>query len=265
MISPDSTGYAPANGLDLYYEVYGSGDPLVLLHGGLGSIEMVAPLLPRLSPGRRVIAVDLQGHGRTADIDRPLRFETMADDLAAALDHLGLRQADVMGYSLGGGVALQFAIRHPPRVRRLAVISFPFRKSGWYPEVMTGMSRLGLATANAMIGSPFHQIYTRLAPRPEDWTSLHIKLYDILTQDYDWTDGIKAIQAPTLLVAGDADQMSPLHIAEFYQLLGGGQRDGGWDGSGLSSARLAILPRATHYNILTPPLLADVAETFFKP
>jgi pimeloyl-ACP methyl ester carboxylesterase len=264
MIEPHKTGYASARGLDLYYEVYGSGDPLVLLHGGLGSIELMAPLLPRLAPGRQVIAFDLQGHGRTADIDRPLLFETMADDLAAALDHLGFSRVDVMGYSLGGGVALQVAIRHSPKVRRLAVIAFPFRKSGWYPEVIVGMSRLGQATSNAMIGSPFHQVYTRLAPRPEDWTSLHIKLHDILTQDYDWSDGVSAIQAPTLLVAGDADSISPTHLAEFYHLLGGGQRDGGWDGSGISSARLAILPGATHYNIVMMPMLADIAESFFK-
>jgi pimeloyl-ACP methyl ester carboxylesterase len=265
MLAPDRTGYAPANGLDLYYEVYGSGDPLVLLHGGLGSIEMVAPVIPVLACERQVIAFDLQGHGRTADVDRPLRFETMADDVCTALNHLGLAPADIMGYSLGGGVALQLAIRHSPSVTRLAVISFPFRKSGWYPEVAAGMSRLGEASADAMIGSPFHQVYTRLAHRPEDWTSLHQKLHDILALDYDWTVGVSAIRTPTLLVAGDADSISPRHIAEFYGLLGGGQRDGGWDGSGVSSAQLAILPGATHYNIVTLPLLADVAATFFKP
>jgi pimeloyl-ACP methyl ester carboxylesterase len=170
-----------------------------------------------------------------------------------------------MGYSLGGGVALQLAIRRPAGVRRLAVVSFPFRKSGWYPEVRAGMSSLGRATAEAMIGHPIHHAYSRVAPTPENWPRLHVKLRDILTQDYDWTDEIVGIQARTLLVAGDADSISPLHIAEFYQLLGDGQRDAGWDGSGMSSARLAILPGATHYNIVTLPLLADVAETFFKP
>jgi pimeloyl-ACP methyl ester carboxylesterase len=265
MISSNRSGYAPVNGPELYYEMYGSGDPLVLLHGGLGSIDMMTPLVPMLATGRQVIAFDLQAHGRTLDVDRPLRFEGMADDLAAALDHLGFGKVDVMGYSLGGGVALQLAIRHSPKVRRLAVVSFPFRQSGWYPEVRAGMARLGEATANAMIGTPFHQIYTRLAPKPENWTSLHIKLHDILAQDYDWTDAVSAIQAPALLVSGDADSMSPTHMAEFYQLFGGGQRDGAWDGSGMSSSRLAILPGATHYNIVTLPLLADVAETFFQP
>jgi pimeloyl-ACP methyl ester carboxylesterase len=213
-----------------------------------------------------VIAFDLQAHGRTADIDRPLRCETMADDLAAALDLLDRGPVNIMGYSLGGGVALQLAMRHPAKVRRLAVVAFPFCRSGWYPEVRAGMSRLGRGTVEMMMGQPLHQVYMSLAPRPEDWTTLHIKLGDILIQDYDWTDGIGAIQAPTLLVAGDADSMSPLHMAQFYQLLGGGQRDGGWDGSGMSPSRLAILPGATHYNMVTLPQLADVADRFFdKP
>jgi pimeloyl-ACP methyl ester carboxylesterase len=238
---------------------------LVLLHGGLGSIEMVAPILPTLAAARQVIAFDLQGHGRTADIDRPLTFEGMADDLAAALDRLGYGQVDVMGYSLGGGVALQLALRHPQRLGRLAVISFPFRKSGWYPEVMAGMSRLGPATAEALIDSPVHRVYVEVAPNRQNWTSLHVKLHGLLIQEYDWSDGIALIQAPTLVVAGDADSMSPAHVCEFYRLLGGGLRDGGWDGSGMSSARLAILPGATHYNILSKPLVADVAAAFFKP
>jgi len=263
VIAPSRSGYAPANGLNLYYEVYGSGDPLVLLHGGLGSIEMVAPVLPGLAKRRQVIAFDLQGHGRTADVDRPLRFQGMADDLSTAIDHLGLGLVDVMGYSLGAGVALQLALRHAAQVRRLALISFPFRKWGWYPEVNVGMSRLGPTTAAALAGSHLHRVYEDIAPRPENWASLHDKLHDLLMQDYDWSDQITAISTPTLLVAGDADSMSPLHMAEFFQLLGGGQRDAGWDGSGMSSARLAILPGATHYNIISQPMLAEVVEAFF--
>jgi len=264
MIAPHSTGYAAANGLDLYYEIYGTGDPLVLLHGGLGSMEMFAPVLPRLAQGRQVIAFDLQGHGRTADNDRPLRFESMADDLAAALDHLGMGQVDVMGYSLGGGAALQVALRHSSRVRRLALISFPFCKAGWYPEVSHGMSRLGPASVAMLAGSHLHKTYERVAPKPENWPSLHDKLHDLLTADYDWSESIRAIETPTLIVAGDADSISPLHMVELFQLLGGGRRDAGWDGSGISSARMAILPGATHYNILTHPLVVDVAESFFK-
>jgi pimeloyl-ACP methyl ester carboxylesterase len=209
MMEPQAVGYAPADGLALYYEVYGSGDPLVLLHGGLGAIEMLAPLLPGLASVRQVIAFDLQGHGRTADVDRPLRFEGMADDLAVALDHLGMGSADVMGYSLGGGVALQFALRHRSRLRRLAVVSFPFRKTGWYPEVNLGMSRLGPMSVAALAGSPLHQLYNRIAPKPENWLSLHAKLGELLKADYDWSDAIATIEAPTLLVAGDADSIPP--------------------------------------------------------
>ena len=264
MIEPDRTGYASADGLDLYYEVYGSGDPVVLLHGGLGSIGMLLPLLTELAAERQVIALDLQGHGRTADVDRPLRFEGMADDLATALDQLGFGPVDAIGYSLGGGVALQLAIRHPDRINRLIVISFPFRRSGRYPEVSDAIAQMGSGSAQAMIGTPLHQIYVELAPRPQDWTALHVKTRDLLVQDYDWADEVDAIRAPTLLVAGDADQMPPSHVAEFYDRLGGGQRDGGWDGSGMSSAQLAILPGVTHYDIAASTMLPEMIEDFLK-
>ena len=165
----------------------------------------------------------------------------------------------------GGGVALQLAIRHQDHIRRLAPVSFPFRTSGWHPEIIEGQSRMGAASAAAMTGSPLHQTYCRLAPRPQDWPALHEKLQKLLTQNFDWTDDIRAIRSPTLLVAGDADFMPPSHIAEFYALLGGGQRDGGWDGSGMSSARLAILPGATHYAIAGMSLLAEIANAFFSP
>ena len=264
MPRPHRTGYATANGLQLYYEVYGSGDPLILLHGGFGSIEMFAPLLQKLAAGRQVIAFDLQGHGRTADVARQLSFEGMADDLVAAFDHLGCNNVDAMGYSLGGGVALQLAIRHPGRIKRLVVVSFPFRKTGRYLEMRDAIAQMGSGSADAMIGSPLHQAYGKLAPRPEDWTSLHIKMRDLLTRDYDWATGIEAITTPTLLVAGDADQMPPSHVAEFFERLGGGHRDGGWDRSGISSARLAILPGVTHYDILTTPRLAEITDHFLS-
>jgi pimeloyl-ACP methyl ester carboxylesterase len=131
--------YAEVNGLEMYYEIHGTGEPLILLHGGVGAIEMFGEVLPLLAEGRQVIAADLQAHGRTADIDRPLSFESMADDIAALIEHLGFEKADVMGYSLGGGVALQTAIRHPEVVRKLVVVSTPFERDGWYPEILAGM------------------------------------------------------------------------------------------------------------------------------
>src|SRR5437867_4570422 len=172
--------YADVNGIKLYYEIHGTGRPLILLHGGLGAIEMFGPNLPALAKGRQVIAVDLQGHGRTADIDRPLSVALMADDIAALIKHLGLESADVMGYSLGGGVALQTAIRHPEVVRKLVVVSSAYKRDGWYPEVLAGMEMMNAEVARTWIGSPMHEAYASAAPKPEDWPTLVGKLGQLL-------------------------------------------------------------------------------------
>jgi len=260
--SAPESGYAPVNGLKMYYEIRGSGQPLVLLHGGVGAIEMFAPILPALSASHRVIAVDLQAHGRTADIDRPLRVELMADDVAAVIRHLGMARADVLGYSLGGAVALQTAIRHPRLVRKLVVVSTPFRRDGWYPEILTGMAQMGPQAAEPMKQTPMYALYARVAPRPQDWPVLLAKIGEALMQDYDWSREVAALQMPVLIVAGDADAVRTAHLVEFFALLGGGQRDAGWDGSGRPRAQLAILPGATHYDIFSRPELASTALQF---
>src|SRR6266513_5520577 len=231
--------FAEVNGIKLYYEIHGTGRPLILLHGGLGAIEMFGPNLPALAQGRQVIAVDLQGHGRTADIDRPLSVALMADDIAALIKHLGLASADVMGYSLGGGVALQTAIRHPEVVRKLVLVSTPFKRDGWYPEILAGMGQMGPQVAEPMKQTPMYQQYVSIAPKSEDWPVLLTKLGELLKKDYDWSREVAAIKAPTLLVFGDADAVRTAHAAQFFELLGGGKKDGGWDGSGVSKARLA--------------------------
>jgi pimeloyl-ACP methyl ester carboxylesterase len=225
---------------------------------------MCAPLLPALSANHRVIAVDLQAHGRTADIERPMRLELMADDVAALIRQLGLDKADVMGYSLGGGVALQTAIRHPDRVRKLVLVSTPFRRDGWYPEVLAGMAQVGPQAAEPMKQTPLYALYASLAPRPEDWPVLLAKLGELLQRDYDWTAEVKALPMPVLLVAGDADALRLAHVVEFFGLLGGGQRDAGWDGSRRNprGAQLAVLPGATHYDIFARPELASTALQF---
>ncbi|HEV2675343.1 MAG TPA: alpha/beta fold hydrolase [Aliidongia sp.] len=261
-ISVSQTGYVPVNGLDMYYEITGTGEPLVLLHGGMGSTGTFAALVPALAAERQVIAFDLQAHGRTADIDRPLRYGLMADDVADALRSLGIARADLLGYSLGGGTALQVAIRRADIVRRLVLVSTPFRRAAWYPEILAGMAQLGPATAEMMKPTPLYRNYAALAPRPDDWPTLHVKLKELLTRDYDWTQEVAAIRAPTLFVAGDGDSFSPSHAVEFFALLGGGRKDGGWDGSGLPASRLAILPAQTHYDPLSSPLLADVVRSF---
>ena len=254
--------YANINGLKLYYEVHGQGQPLILLHGGLGGISMYEPILPDLAQNRQVIGVELQAHGHTADIDRPLSFELMADDVAALITHLGLAQVDLLGYSLGGGTALQTVIRHPTLVRKAALVSTPCRRDGWYPEVLAGMAAMNAESARMMLGSPPHQAYTAAAPRPEDFPVLVDKTGQLLRQDYDWSSNVAAIKVPMLLVFGDADSIRPDHIVGMFQLLGGGKQDAGWDGSGKPNSRLAILPSTTHYDIFTSPLLAPIVTAF---
>jgi pimeloyl-ACP methyl ester carboxylesterase len=265
------TGYAPVNGLQIYYEIHdpethdagadGLGAPLIVLHGGLGSTEMFGPVLPLLG-NRRVIAIDLQGHGRTADIDRPIRYEAMGDDIFAVLKYLGIEKADILGYSLGAGVALRTAIQHPEVVRRLGSISAVFGRDGWYPEILAQMNQLGAAMAEQMKPSPIYKAYARNAPRPADWPVVISKVGDLLRQEYDWSKDVTAMKVPTMLVFGDADSIRPAHEIEFFQLVGGGMKDAGWDGSGMSNARLAILPGATHYNMLESPLLAPAVTSF---
>ena len=255
-------GYASMNGLEMYYEIHGTGRPLILLHGGVGAIEMFGEALGLFAEGRQVIAVDLQAHGRTADIARPLSFESMADDIAALIEHLGFEKADVMGYSLGGGVALQTAIRHPEVVHKLVVVSTPFKRDGWYPEVLAGMGQMGAEAAELMKQSPMYQLYASVAPKPEDWPVLLTKLGELLRQDYDWSDEVAKIKTPTMIVVGEADGVRTAHAVEFFELLGGGKADAGWDGSGMPNARLAILPATTHYNILSSPALVSTVTAF---
>jgi len=255
--------YASVNGLNMYYETYGgTGKPLVLLHGGVGAIEMFGEALPLLAEGRQVIAVDLQAHGRTADIDRPLSYELMADDIDALIRHLGFDTVDVMGYSLGGGVALQTAIRYPDVVRKLVIVSTTFKRDGWYPEIIAGMSQMGPAAAEPMKQTPMYELYAQIAPRIDDWVVLLTKMGELLRKDYDWSKDVASIKAPTLIVVGDADSVRTSHAVEFFELLGGGKADGGWDGSGMSNSRLAILPATTHYNIFSSPTLASTVTPF---
>jgi pimeloyl-ACP methyl ester carboxylesterase len=251
--------YASVNGLKLYHEIHGDGQPLILLHGGLGGIHMFGPNVDALAAGRKVIAVELQAHGRTADIDRPLRFESMADDVAALAVQLGLEQIDVLGYSLGGGVALQTAIRHPALVRKLVVAAAPCMRKAFFPEVLGTFDHMGPAMVPMMKQSPLNDLYPHV-----DWERLLTKLGELLRQDYDWSPGVAAIRAQTMLVFADADAVRPAHIAEFYGLLGGGQRDAGFDGSARSSAQLAVLPGQTHYSLGAVPALAAAVIPFLE-
>ena len=255
--------YADVNGINLYYEMQGAGKPLILLHGGLGAIEMFGPNLPALAKGRQLIAVDLQGHGRTADIDRPLSVELMADDIAALIKHLKLERPDIMGYSLGGGVALQTAIRHPELVGKIVAVSTPIRRNAFYADILAQQAQVNAEAAEAMKQTPMYQLYSSVAPRPQDWPRLLSKIGETMKKDFDFSKEVAGIKATTLIVAGDADIFPPAHAVEVFGLLGGGKRDGGWDGSGQpKNAKLAILPGLTHYTIFSAPALAAAVIPF---
>ena len=256
--------YADVNGIKLYYEIHGTGHPLVLLHGGLGATSMFGPNLPALAKGRQVIAADLQAHGRTADIDRPISPELMAEDIAALIKHLGLDRPDVMGYSLGGGVAFFVALRHPELVGKLVLVSTPIRRNAFYPDILGQQGQVTAEAAEAMKQTPMYQLYASIAPRPEDWPRLLTKMGESMKNDYDFTKEVGKLQATTLIVAADADIFPPAHAVEVFGLLGGGKRDGGWDGSGRPKSQLAILPGLTHYNIGSAPALSAVVIPFLE-
>jgi pimeloyl-ACP methyl ester carboxylesterase len=246
----NATGsYAPVNGLNLYYEIHGpdTGTPLVLLHGAFSAIgTSFGALIPALAASRQVIALELQGHGRTADIERPLSLEGMADDIAAALPQLGIDQADIFGYSMGAGVALQVALRHPEVVRKLVFASATFNLSGIHPGLMEGMADM---TPEMMFGSPWHDEYMRIAPHPDSFATLFAKKtqMDRNIQDVP-AEAIAAIKAPTLLIIGDSDLVRPEHAVEMFRLLGGGVFG---DMAGLPNSQLAVLPGTTHVTVVT--------------
>ena len=240
------SGYVPVGGLDLYYEDHGSGPPLVLLHGALGTIESCfAALLPRLAARRRVIAVELQGHGHTADIDRPLSYDQLSDDAAAVAEALGVTPADFVGYSMGGAVAFGVAMRHPHLVRRVVHAGGAcYSPDGIYPELLAG----GEADPADLAGSPWEQAYLRVAPDPSAWPALVAKIGALDQGFAGWTaDEVRAVTVPVLLVIGDSDLVRPEHTAEMFRLLGGGVFG---DMVGMPDSQLAVLPGTSHVGML---------------
>jgi len=242
----DKSGYVSVNGLKMYYEIHGKGQPLVLLHGAFSAIgTSFGKILPGLAKTRQVIAFELQGHGRTADIDRPLTMEGMMEDVAAALPQLGIEQADVLGYSTGGIVALHLAVRHPEMLRKLVLMSVSYTLSGVHPGLMEGMGEM---KPEMMYGSPWHEEYKRLAPRPEDFTRLFEKKTQMDRQIKDFSEeAIRGIKAPTLLMIGDSDLIRPEHAVEMFRLLGGGVF--GDTPAGMPNSQLAVLPGTSHVTI----------------
>ena len=262
--TPSKKGYVAANGVNYYYEIHGRGEPLLLLHGGLGSIDMFGPLLPTLAKERQVIAVDLHGHGRTALGDRPISLLDIGNDLAIVVKQLGYEKIDVLGYSFGGGAGFRLAVQHPSLVRRLVVASAPFAQDGFHPEMLPQQAAVGAAMAEQMKQTPMYTSYVAVAPRPQDFPRLLDGMGELMRQPYDWTEDVKKLQMPVMLIYGDADMIRPDHIVRVYQLLGGGLRDAGWMRENMSKNRLAILPDLTHYEVFMSPLLVTTALPFLN-
>jgi pimeloyl-ACP methyl ester carboxylesterase len=262
------TGRMALDGVDYYYEVHGKGEPVLILHGGLGSIDMFGPaahVIPRVTTaGRQVIAVDLQGHGRTTLGNRPIRLESIGNDMAALVKKLGHKQVDVAGYSFGGGVGLRMAIQHPDVVRRLVVISAPYASDGFYADMRVQQKQVGAAMGPMMKETPIYKTYAAVAPKREDFPKLLDAMGDLMRQEYDWSTDVTKLKMPVMLVFGDADMTRPEHEIKFYQLLGGGLKDAGWNRETMSHNRLAILPDLTHYEMFNSPRVAEAILPFLQ-
>ena len=245
------------NGMQMYYEVTGTGDPLVVLHGAYMNIPSMGAIIPRLAQTHRVYAVELQGHGRTTDIDRPITYPALADDVAAFMDAVGLGKADVFGYSMGAAVGLQLAIRHPARVNRLVAASTAYDAGGWQPAFKAFIPQM---TAEMFVATPFAEEYRKLAPDPEGFPALARKLIALEQEPMAWGEDVKAMKTPVLIIAGDADVATLEHSVAMFRLLGGGVM--GDMGKPLPASRLAVLPATSHTAVIMQP---DLLHAFIEP
>lgn len=254
--------YALVNGLKLYYEIHGSGKPLVLLHGGFMTISALGPMLPALAQTRQVIAVELEGHGHTADLDRPLRVEQMTEDVAGLLQQLGIAQTDFIGYSMGGVVALGIAIKHPELVDRLVLVSAPYNKSGYYPSIVASWSQISPA---GFAGMAMEQVYQQTAPDPNHWAVFVEKMKESLINLQGWTDEqVKTVKSPALIILGDNDLMLPEFALKMFRLLGGATGDGGMGRHPIP--QMALLPNTNHFGIFyRTDLLIPIIVPFIDP
>lgn len=258
------TGRREINGVNYYYEIHGQGEPLLVLHGGLGSVDMFRPVLPILTEGRQVILVDLHGHGRTPLGNRHIDPADIGADMAALLGALGHDQADVLGYSFGGFVALNLAASAPQRVRRLVLVSAPFARDGFFAEMLPQQAQVSAAMAEAMRETPMYQSYAAVAPDPAEFPRLLDEMGRFMREPYDYAAAVRRLSMPVMLIYGDSDMIRPEHVIQFYQMLGGGQRDAGWQREHMSRNRLAVLPDLTHYEMFMAPALFRTALPFLN-
>lgn len=255
------SGYADVNGLKMYYEVYGKGKPIVLLHGSYMTIPLNwSHIIPLLAKDRKVIAMEMQGHGRTRDIPREFSYESMADDVSGLLRHLKIDSSDILGYSMGGGVAFQFAVRHPGQVRRLVVLSGTYAHDGWWPEVESSLATI---TPEMFKGTPIQKQYDSLGNDPARFPEFVKKVISIDLKPYNWSGDVKKIKAPLFMVIGDADGVRYEHALELFRAKGGGKMG---DIHGLPKSRLAILPATTHVGMIQRtdwllPMIADFLDS----
>ncbi|MGN6494396.1 MAG: alpha/beta fold hydrolase [Agriterribacter sp.] len=244
-IQPTSSGYADVNGLKMYYEVHGEGKPIVLLHGSFMNIPLNwSHIIPLLVNNRKVIVAEMQAHGRTKDIARELSYEAMADDVSGLLKHLKIDSADVLGYSMGGGIAFQFAVRHPQQLRRLVILSGAYAHDGWWPEVEASFASF---TPEMFKGTPIQKQYDSMGNDPARFPEFVKKVISIDLKPYDWSKEVKRIEAPILMAIGDADGVRYEHVLELFRAKGGGKMG---DIHGLPKSRLAILPGTTHIGMI---------------
>ncbi|MFN7022952.1 MAG: alpha/beta fold hydrolase [Pseudorhizobium sp.] len=264
--APTDSGFADVNGVKIWYQVYGEGDPLILLHGGFGTVEMFGPNIEVLAEGRKVIGVDLQGHGGTGPLGRPMTFEAMATDVAELIKTLGYEKADVMGYSLGGATAMRLAIDHPEVVDRLVLVSAAYAFSNWHEYNFVGMKSINAdpeATAQSLMGSPMHQAYVAKAPGgAESWVDAVREIGSLVGVDYDFSAEVPSINVPTLYVVADWDAVRISAATKLFEMLGGGAQDANWDRSGMGQNHFAVIPNATHYDIISTTAVSDLAIPF---
>lgn len=237
------------NGMQMYYEVSGEGDPLVVLHGAYMNIPSMGEIIPKLAETHKVYAVELQGHGRTTDIDRPITYPNLADDVAAFMDAVDVEKADIFGYSMGAAAALQLAIRHPEKVNKLAAASVAYDAEGWQPEFKAFIPQMSV---EMFVGMPFAEEYRKLAANPDGFPALVKKLIALEHEPMAWEADVKALKTPVLIIAGDADVTTLEHSLGVM----------GDMGKPLPASRFAIMPATSHTAVIGQ---SDLLHAFIEP